>query len=65
MSISARNLIPPLTAQHLEAISRVLVDTETGLTGSEIGYPRHAGREPCQHQVEAPLPRPHLVNGIN
>jgi uncharacterized protein (TIGR02391 family) len=38
MAISARDLIPPFTAQHLEAVSRVLADTETGLTGSEIGY---------------------------
>jgi hypothetical protein len=34
MAITARNLIQPLTAQHLEAISRVWADTETGFAGS-------------------------------
>jgi uncharacterized protein (TIGR02391 family) len=38
MSITAKNLFPPFSAQHLEAISKVLADTSTGLTGSEIGY---------------------------
>jgi hypothetical protein len=38
MTIEAKNVIPPFTAQHLEAIRRVLADTDTGLTGSEIGY---------------------------
>lgn len=38
MAIEARNLVPPFSPQHLEAICRVLADTETGLTGSEIGY---------------------------
>jgi hypothetical protein len=36
MPIEARNVVPPFSAQHLEAIRRVLADTETGLTGSEI-----------------------------
>ena len=30
--------IPPFPAQHIEAICRVLADTSTGLTGSEIGH---------------------------
>ncbi len=38
MAIEARNLVASFTAQHLEAICRVLADTETGLTGTEIGY---------------------------
>lgn len=38
MSMVAKNKVPPFDAQHLEAISRILGDTDTGLTGSEIGY---------------------------
>jgi len=38
MAIAAKNLIPPFSPQHMEAICRVLADTEIGLTGSEIGY---------------------------
>ena len=38
MAIEAKNVVPPFSAQHLEAICRVLADTDTGLTGSEIGY---------------------------
>jgi hypothetical protein len=38
MAIEAKNVVAPFTAQHLEAICRVLADTDTGLTGSEIGY---------------------------
>jgi len=30
--------IPPFNAQHLTSISRILADTGTGLTGSQIGY---------------------------
>ena len=38
MAIETRNLISAFSAQHLEAICRVLAETDTGLTGSEIGY---------------------------
>ncbi len=38
MVIEAKNVFPTFSAQHLEAICRVLADTETGLTGTEIGY---------------------------
>lgn len=38
MPITAKTEIPTFSAQHLEAISKVLADTATGLTGSEIGY---------------------------
>ncbi|MFO0180887.1 MAG: TIGR02391 family protein, partial [bacterium] len=38
MTIETKNLVPPFSAQHLEAICRVWADTEAGLTGSEIGY---------------------------
>jgi len=30
--------VPVFNAQHLESIARILADTETGLTGSQIGY---------------------------
>jgi len=30
--------LPPFSAQQLEAIARVLADTDSGLTGSEIGH---------------------------
>lgn len=38
MAIEAKNLVPPFSPQHLEAICRVLANTDMGLTGSEIGY---------------------------
>ncbi len=38
MAIESKNLVPPFSAQHLEAVCRVLADTDTGLTGTEIGY---------------------------
>jgi uncharacterized protein (TIGR02391 family) len=38
MSISAKRMVSPFSAQHMEAISKVLADTDNGLTGSEIGY---------------------------
>jgi hypothetical protein len=44
MAIQAKNLVPPFSTQHLEAICRVLADTDTGLTGSEIGYLLHDSR---------------------
>lgn len=30
-------IIPPFQSQHLEAVCRVLADTQRGLTGSQIG----------------------------
>ncbi len=30
--------VPPFSGEHLEAISKILADTDTGLTGSEIGH---------------------------
>lgn len=30
--------VPAFDAQHLESIARILADTESGLTGSQIGY---------------------------
>ena len=36
MSITYKNWVPPFPAERLEAISKVLGDTDTGLTGSEI-----------------------------
>jgi uncharacterized protein (TIGR02391 family) len=30
--------VPPFDAQHLQSIAEILADTESGLTGSEIGY---------------------------
>lgn len=38
MAIETKNLVPPFSAQHLEAICKVLADTDTGLKGSQIGY---------------------------
>jgi uncharacterized protein (TIGR02391 family) len=38
MQIAFKNRIPPFPAERLEAISRVLADTETGLTGSQIDH---------------------------
>jgi len=37
-SIHAKNPLPPFDGQQLEAISKVLADTDTGLTGSEIDH---------------------------
>ena len=38
MSIKTKNAMPCLNAQQLEAICKVLADTSTGLTGSQINY---------------------------
>jgi uncharacterized protein (TIGR02391 family) len=38
VSIKAKNPLPSFSAQQLEAISRILGDTDTGLNGTEIGY---------------------------
>lgn len=38
MTISYRNRVEPFAAQYLEAIAKVLGDTENGLTGSEIEH---------------------------
>ena len=38
MSITTNNRMATLSAQQLEALSRILGATETGLTGTEIGY---------------------------
>jgi hypothetical protein len=38
MTITCKTRIPPFPAERLEAISKVLADTETGLTGSEIDH---------------------------
>jgi uncharacterized protein (TIGR02391 family) len=38
MAIESKNLVLPFSAQHLEAVCRVLADTDNGLTGTEIGY---------------------------
>ena len=38
MSITYKNWVPPFPAERLEAISKVLGDTDTGLTGSEINH---------------------------
>lgn len=38
MTITSRQRVPTFDAQRLEAIAKVLADTETGLTGSQIGY---------------------------
>jgi len=37
-SIHSKNLLPPFDGQQLEAIAKVLADTDTGLTGSEIDH---------------------------
>src|SRR5579875_1305795 len=36
MQVVFKNRVPPFPAERLEAISKVLADTETGLTGSQI-----------------------------
>lgn len=38
VAVKARQTIPVFDAQRLEAICKVLADTENGLTGSQIGY---------------------------
>jgi uncharacterized protein (TIGR02391 family) len=38
MTIIFKNRVPPFPAERLEAISKVLADTETGLTGSQIDH---------------------------
>ena len=38
MSTTFKQHVAPFNAQRLEAISRILGDTEGGLTGTEIGY---------------------------
>ena len=38
MAIQYRTKITPFTPESMTAIAKVLADTETGLTGSEIGY---------------------------
>jgi uncharacterized protein (TIGR02391 family) len=38
MSITVKQQIPPFSAERLEAISRVLGDTDEGLSGSEIDH---------------------------
>jgi uncharacterized protein (TIGR02391 family) len=38
MSIKAKQIIPPFSGPHLEAIAKILGDTNEGLTGSEIGH---------------------------
>jgi uncharacterized protein (TIGR02391 family) len=38
MTIALKQRIPTFDAQRLEAIAKVLADTDTGLTGSQIGY---------------------------
>lgn len=38
MTIQTKNLIPPFHPGQLEAIAKVLGDTENGLSGSEIGH---------------------------
>src|SRR5580704_1091029 len=50
MPFKVRERIPPFPAERLEALCRVLADTESGLTGSEIGHLL------AQIQVEDPDP---------
>ena len=38
MAVNSKESIPPFDVQHLEAIAKVLGDTNKGLTGPEIGY---------------------------
>ena len=38
MAVEARNRIPPFDAATLEAIAKVVADTERGLTGTQIGH---------------------------
>lgn len=38
MAVRTRQRVPPFTSQQLEAIAKVLADTGTGLTGSQIGH---------------------------
>lgn len=50
MPLKVRERIPPFAPERLEALCRVLADTENGLTGSEIGHLL------AQLQVEDPDP---------
>ncbi len=38
MAVATRNRIPPFDAATLEAIAKVVADTERGLTGTQIGH---------------------------
>jgi uncharacterized protein (TIGR02391 family) len=38
VAVEANTRYPVFDAQHLEAIAKVLADTETGLTGTELGH---------------------------
>lgn len=38
MAIKAKQIIPPFDGRHLEAIAKVLGETSSGLSGSEIGH---------------------------
>jgi uncharacterized protein (TIGR02391 family) len=38
MAIETKNVSPPFSTQQLEAICKVLAETDTGLKGSQIGY---------------------------
>ncbi len=38
MAIKYKEKIPPFSAQQIEAIAKILADTDRGLTGSQIGY---------------------------
>jgi len=38
VAVQTKSVIACFVPQQLEAICRVLADTEAGLTGSEIGY---------------------------
>ena len=60
MAITTRNRLPLFSAQQLEALSRILGDTEKGLTGTEIDHLlRNSGfPNPTRYdEVEASLQR--------
>jgi hypothetical protein len=38
MPTNSKNMVPPFGAAHLDAIAKVLGDTDDGLTGPEIGH---------------------------
>lgn len=44
--VAVKNIIETFTAQELESISRAIADTNTGLTGTEIGYVLQEARIP-------------------
>jgi uncharacterized protein (TIGR02391 family) len=46
MGVTCKQPIPPFAAEDLEAIAKVLADTDDGLTGSEIGYQLQNCRTP-------------------